>query len=593
MIKNFPRQTERARATGALHKNHRRRRRSHRPRNNPGDDDGHTRPRAVTQYHVRFRSVNHAEGVDARRRRGRSARRPGLPNLSRSTHSVHIHARAVPAHASFERQRFRFALIVRIRDDVRSRRVFPRVERVQQREHFSRVSTASEDDERAQSRFRRPSIAKRRGGVADEDEGEVDEGEDEDDETDAHRSRRLCEDWSGMQGLNMFVTTTLIDDAVCVFRNRSVSMMRRGFGDATFATCVVVMISGVFTTVMAHTDRHHHRHHHDSLRNNSWNLGDASHAVLASITVSAASLVACALIPMRAIGVRVEASMLNELAIGSMLADALAHQLPSVYEASASMENGTMVVAMGVIVGLLAFHQLEVYVRMKNARDRPSSSSASSSSAKRAKPCREISPSGWLNLIADGLHNVTDGIVIAAAFARRGRVDGWATTWAALAHELPQEIGDYGVLRFAGFTDAEALGFNFLSALLAVASVIGTFAVFSFSSGSSSSSSSSVSGLFLESFAAGGFIAVALGSLAEIASRIRAADADADDTAHRGRSKSPSKRRKQRNTDTNNRSSALARSFRSTIRVCLGAAFALLLHPATCSHAHRGHHHHH
>jgi len=58
------------------------------------------------------------------------------------------------------------------------------------------VSTASEDDERAQSRFRRPSIAKRRGGVADEREGEVDEGEDEDDETDAHRSRRLCEDWN-------------------------------------------------------------------------------------------------------------------------------------------------------------------------------------------------------------------------------------------------------------------------------------------------------------------------------------------------------------------------------------------------------------
>ena len=388
-----------------------------------------------------------------------------------------------------------------------------------------------------------------------------------------------------MHGLKMFVTTTFID-AVDVFRIRSVSMTRRGFGDVTFATCVVVMVSGVFTTVMAHTDRHHH-HQRDSLRNNSWNLGDASHAVLASITVSAASLVACALIPMRAIGVRVEASILNELAIGSMLADALAHQLPSAYEASASMENGTMVVAMGVVVGLLAFHQLEVYVRMKNACDRASSSVT----AKRTKPRREISPSGWLNLIADGLHNVTDGIVIAAAFARRGRVDGWATTWAALAHELPQEIGDYGVLRFAGFTDAEALGFNFLSALLAVASVIGTFTVFSFSSESSSSSSLSVPGLFLESFAAGGFIAVALGSLAEIALRVRAAGAD--DTGHRGRSKSPSTRRKQRNTDANNRSSPLARSFRSTLRVCLGAAFALLLHPATCSRAPGRHHHHH
>ena len=396
----------------------------------------------------------------------------------------------------------------------------------------------------------------------------------------------------------MFVTP-LIDAEDARLRRFSGPMKRR-VGDVTFATRVVVValaVSGVSTTVMAHTDRQHRRHHHDSMPNISWNLGDASHAVLASITVSAASLVACALIPMRAIGVRVEASMLNELAIGSMLADALAHQLPSAYEAAALIENGTMIVVMGVVVGLLAFHQLEVYVRIKNARDRPSSSSSSSAAAKSTKPRREISPSGWLNLIADGLHNVTDGIVIAAAFARRGRVDGWATTWAALAHELPQEIGDYGVLRFAGFTDAEALGFNFLSALLAVASVIGTFAVFSFSSGSSSSlssSSSSVPGLFLESFAAGGFVAVALGSLAEIATRVLA-EAD-DDTGHRGRSTSPSKRRKQRNTDANHRSSALHRSFRSTLRVCLGAAFALLLHPATCSstgHAHHHHAHHH
>ena len=54
---------------------------------------------------------------------------------------------------------------------------------------------------------------------------------------------------------------------------------------------------------------------------------------------------------------------------------------------------------------------------------------------------------------------------------------GYAAAWTTLAHELPQELGDYGILRRSGFTDAEALGFNFLSALVAVAATALTFLV--------------------------------------------------------------------------------------------------------------------
>lgn len=169
---------------------------------------------------------------------------------------------------------------------------------------------------------------------------------------------------------------------------------------------------------------------------------------------------------------------------------------------------------------------------------------------------RVIAPNGWLNLIADGLHNFTDGVVIAVAFARRGRSAGWATTWAALAHELPQEMGDYGLLRVAGFTDREALGFNFLSALVAVGATALTFVVFALARDDDAPRSASLPAwlsLFIESFAAGGFLAVTSSALY---------------SAH-----PPTARR----------------SLASVLRVALGFALAVALHPPGCVAARRRH----
>ncbi len=77
-------------------------------------------------------------------------------------------------------------------------------------------------------------------------------------------------------------------------------------------------------------------------------------------------------------------------------------------------------------------------------------------------------PLGTLTLLGDGLHNFFDGVAIAAAFM----VDvplGVTTTVAIALHEIPQEIGDYGLLLYSGFSRARALAFNLLSALTAVA----------------------------------------------------------------------------------------------------------------------------
>lgn len=113
---------------------------------------------------------------------------------------------------------------------------------------------------------------------------------------------------------------------------------------------------------------------------------------------------------------------------------------------------------------------------------------------------------GYLNLFSDGVHNFTDGMALGSAFLLYGSVGGWSRTLFLLAHELPQEIGDFGILVRSGFSVSKALFFNFLSALVALA---GTALALVLGQDPGQSS-------LIEGFTAGGFIYVAVaGVLAE------------------------------------------------------------------------------
>ncbi|MHA1237857.1 MAG: ZIP family metal transporter [Candidatus Odinarchaeia archaeon] len=79
----------------------------------------------------------------------------------------------------------------------------------------------------------------------------------------------------------------------------------------------------------------------------------------------------------------------------------------------------------------------------------------------------EYHPFVFLNLIGDGVHNYIDGIVIAASYLVNPAL-GVTTTIAVALHEIPQEIGDYGVLIHGGLTRKKALTYNFLSAIIAI-----------------------------------------------------------------------------------------------------------------------------
>jgi len=76
-----------------------------------------------------------------------------------------------------------------------------------------------------------------------------------------------------------------------------------------------------------------------------------------------------------------------------------------------------------------------------------------------------------MNLIGDGFHNFIDGLIIGASYLVNIPA-GVATTIAVGFHEIPQEIGDFGILVHGGFSKTKALALNFASALIAVLGVI-------------------------------------------------------------------------------------------------------------------------
>ena len=104
-----------------------------------------------------------------------------------------------------------------------------------------------------------------------------------------------------------------------------------------------------------------------------------------------------------------------------------------------------------------------------------------------------------LNLIADGMHNFLDGLIIAGSYLVSIPA-GIATTIAVILHEVPQEIADFGVLLYSGFSKKKALLLNFLSAAVAIVGAI---------AGLSIGNSSEEFILYLLPFAAGGFIYIA------------------------------------------------------------------------------------
>ena len=168
--------------------------------------------------------------------------------------------------------------------------------------------------------------------------------------------------------------------------------------------------------------------------------------------------------------------LLVALAIGALLGDLLIHLLPEIYQ-EIGIKSSFYVAS-----GFLVFFLLEKVLHWRHDH----------SSLKENR----IEPFGVMNLVADGVHNFIDGALVAASYLVSFPV-GLATTVAVIMHEIPQEFGDYGILRMAGFTKKSALMLNFASGLLAI---IGAIIVLSIKV------DLSVIGPLILAFTSGGFI---------------------------------------------------------------------------------------
>jgi len=114
----------------------------------------------------------------------------------------------------------------------------------------------------------------------------------------------------------------------------------------------------------------------------------------------------------------------------------------------------------------------------------------------------DVHPFTYLILFGDGIHNFIDGLIIAASFLVNPAF-GIVTTLMIISHEVPQELGDFGVLVYGGMKKKKALGYNFISQLVSVAGGIIGFLI------------SGLGGFqeLLLPFAAGGFVYIAASDL--------------------------------------------------------------------------------
>ena len=171
-----------------------------------------------------------------------------------------------------------------------------------------------------------------------------------------------------------------------------------------------------------------------------------------AFAVSLISLVSLATIPLREDRVRSVVFLLISLAAGALFGDAVLHLLPEIFQTTAHPVKSSL----WVLAGIFSSFVLEKFLRWRQEHG--------------LRPHDHIHPVGRIILVSDSLHNLLDGVLIAASYLA-GRSVGLATTLAVILHELPHEIGDFGVLLHSGYSCGKALLFNFLSACIAIAGV--------------------------------------------------------------------------------------------------------------------------
>ena len=140
-------------------------------------------------------------------------------------------------------------------------------------------------------------------------------------------------------------------------------------------------------------------------------------------------------------------------AAGVMLSSSFIHLIPESIEHLSSLDESLSY----VLIGIFVFFMIEKTVRII--------SNYSTHAGNTLKPIIHV------NLVGDAVHNFIDGIIIAGSFLHSTEV-GWITTIAVVVHEIPQEIGDTGVLIYGGLKPKKAIKYNFFCSLTVLIGIL-------------------------------------------------------------------------------------------------------------------------
>jgi zinc and cadmium transporter len=210
---------------------------------------------------------------------------------------------------------------------------------------------------------------------------------------------------------------------------------------------------------------------------------ELAYIILATIIVSLISFVGVITLTLKGQILNTILFVLIGLSAGTLMGGAFLHLLPEAVESSEKFGVSLIDMFLFVLVGFILFFVIEKVLHWRHCH----------------KGECEVHTFTYMNLIGDSIHNFIDGLIMAASFVASIPL-GITTTIAISTHEIPQEIGDFGVLIYGGFSKKKAIVLNFLVALTAV---LGGFIGYLISSRIENVVS------YILPFAAGGFIYIA------------------------------------------------------------------------------------
>lgn len=208
---------------------------------------------------------------------------------------------------------------------------------------------------------------------------------------------------------------------------------------------------------------------------------DLVFAILSVVIVSLISLVSISTFLFKNSKIHKTLLILVSFSTGALFGDVFFHLLPEAVEESGFGLNLSFSILAGIILSFI----IEKIIHWRHCH--------------LPHETEHIHPFAAMNLYGDGVHNFIDGLIIGASYLVSIPI-GIATTLAVILHEIPQEIGDTGVLLKGGLSRYKVIIFNFISAIVAL---LGTLVAFSLNLGGLNLIS------FLIPFAAGNFIYIA------------------------------------------------------------------------------------